>query len=143
MISLLATDLLTAAKSISSNKFGTTVKRVGLAAGAKGTDPTMSKVTTPAAWIVFIGDQNLSSQLEGECPTFAKLEFIIKVFMDYKSEADMIANQYPLLTELITTLNGRQGPLGSRKWKYEGQTLDELTGNRIVFDQRYSITAAL
>lgn len=143
MISLLASDLLTAAKSVQSNKFGTVVKRVGLAAGAKGMDPTMSKVQTPAAWVVFIGDQNQSISNEGECPTFTKLNFIVKVFMDYTTEADLITTQYPLLVEVITTINGRQGPVGSRKWKYEGQTLDEMTGNRVIFDQRYSIVAAL
>jgi len=143
MINELATDLLTAVKSITSNKFGVLAKRVGLAAGAKGMDPTMSKVALPACWVVFVGDQNLSGNPEGECPTFTKTDFIVKVFMEYSTEADLIANQYPLLEEVITTVNGRQGPLGSRKWKYEGQTLDELTGNRVVFDQRYSIVAAL
>jgi len=143
MIAELSLDLLTAAKSIASNKFGTTTKRVGLAVGAKSVDPTMQKVQTPAAWVVFIGDQNTSPLVEGECPPFVKMEFIIKVFMEYTTEADLLANQYPLLAELITTINARQGPTGARKWKYEGQTIDELTGNRIVFDQRYSIVAAL
>lgn len=143
MIAELSTDLLTAAKSITSNKFGTTTKRVGLAVGAKSIDPTLQKVQTPAAWVVYIGDQNQSNLNEGECPAFLRAEFIIKVFMDYTTEADLIANQYPLLTELINTINARQGPAGSKKWKYEGQTLDELTGNRIVFDQRYSIVVAL
>jgi hypothetical protein len=143
MIGELSTDLLTAAKSITSNKFGTTTKRVGLAVGAKSIDPTLQKVQLPAAWIVMIGDQNQSNLDQGECPSFIKTEFIIKVFMDYTTETDLITNQYPLLEELINTINGRQGPVGAKKWKYEGQTLDELTGNRVVFDQRYSIVAAL
>lgn len=143
MIGELSTDLLTAAKSIASNKFGTTTKRVGLAVGAKSIDPTLQKVQLPAAWIVMIGDQNQSNLDQGECPSFIKTEFIIKVFMDYTTETDLITNQYPLLEELINTINGRQGPVGAKKWKYEGQTLDELTGNRVVFDQRYSIVAAL
>ncbi len=143
MIADLSNDLLTAAKSIVSNKFGTTTKRVGLAVGAKSIDPTLQKVQMPAAWVVFIGDQNQSTSDQGECPAFIKTEFIIKVFMEYTTESDLVTNQYPLLEELINTINARQGPIGAKKWKYEGQTLDELTGNRIVFDQRYSIVAAL
>lgn len=143
MIAELSADLLTAVKEIASNKFGITLKRVGLAVGAKSIDPTLQKVQLPAAWVVYIGDQNLSALDQGECPAFTKTDFIIKVFMEYSTEADLIANQYPLLEELINTINGRQGPVGAKKWKYEGQTLDELTGNRIVFDQRYSIVAAL
>lgn len=143
MISELATDLNTAAKSVASGAFGTAPIRVGLAVGAKAIDPTLQKVDTPAAWIVFTGDQNTSSTEQGECVTYVKMEFIIKVFLDYDTELDLITNQYPVLNELIVTINGRQGPNGSKRWKYEGQSLDELTGNRVVFDQRYSIVAAL
>ena len=143
MIATLSTDLVTAAKSITSNKFGTTVKRVGLAVGATSIDPTMQKVVTPAAWVVFTGDQTLSNLDQGECNPTVKMEFVIKVFLQYSTEADLIANQYPLLSELISTISGRQGPVGSKRWKYEGQAIDELTGNRVVFDQRYSIVVAL
>lgn len=143
MISELATDLNTAAKSVASGAFGTTPVRVGLAVGAKALDPTMQKVATPAAWIIFTGDQNLSDVEQGECFTSVKMEFIVKVFLDYDTEQDLLANQYPVLNELITTINGRQGPNGAKRWKYEGQSLDELTGNRVVFDQRYSIIASL
>lgn len=143
MIADLSSDLITATKSIASAKFGTAPIRVGLAVGAKSIDPTLQKIALPAAWVVFIGDQNQSNLDQGECPAFVKTEFVIKVFLEYSTESDLITNQYPLLEELITTINARQGPAGSKKWKYEGQTLDELTGNRIVFDQRYSIVAAL
>lgn len=143
MISELATDLNTAVKSIASGGFGTAPVRVGLAVGAKAVDPTMQKVPTPAAWIVFTGDTNLSTEEQGECFTSTKMEFIVKVFLEYDTELDLITNQYPVLNEVITTVNGRQGPNGSKRWKYEGQTLDELTGNRVVFDQRYSIIASL
>lgn len=143
MIAEIAQDLVSKIKNISTNPFGTPVKRVGLAAGAKGMDPMMEKVDRPAAWVIFVGDENLEAGLEGSCGANIKLNFVVKLIVDYQTEADLIANQYPLFEEVINAVHGQGGPLGTKRWKYEGQTLDELTGTRMVFDQRYSIVTIL
>ena len=145
MIGQLALDIITKAKSIESNGFGTTVKRVGLAAGGTAIDPLMEKVARPAAWVIFVGDQNTDQTSDqGNCAgAQVSVNFIVKIIMDYDTEADLINVQYPLLKEVIRSINGTQGPLGAKRWKYEGQTLDELSANRVVFDQRYSITTIL
>lgn len=143
MIAEITQDLVTKIKAITSNPFGTPVKRVGLAAGAKGMDPMMERVDRPAAWVIFIGDEQLDTNLEGSCGASLKLNFVVKIIMDYATEADLVTNQYPLLETVINAVHGMDGILGTKRWKYEGQTLDELTGNRMVFDQRFSIVTIL
>lgn len=144
MIADLAQDLLTRVKGIDSDKFGTTVKRVGLAVGGTGTDPTLEKVEYPAAWCIYVSDQNLDTSDQGTCGgALVKVNFVVKIIVNYTSEADLLANQYPLLAEVVQAVNGQSGPSGAKRWKYEGQAIDELSANRIVFDQRYSITTIL
>lgn len=143
MIAEIAEDLIAKIKATPSNKFGTTTKRVGLAAGAKGMDPMMEKAARPAAWVIFVGDENLDTGDQGDCGANLKLNFIVKVIVDYNTESDLIDNQYPLFEEVINAVHGHSGPIGAKRWKYEGQSLDELTGSRMIFDQRYSIVTIL
>ncbi len=143
MITELATDLLNKIKELPSNKLGTSVKRVGLAVGATSIDPFMENVTLPAVWAVYVGDQSNNQTSQGQCGEMLTASFVVKVFVQYESEKDLLDNQYPLLHEIATQLNGQPGPIGAMRWKYEGQMLDELTGNRVVFDQRYSISTKL
>lgn len=144
MIASLATDLITRVKGIASNKFGTTVKRVGLAAGGTDIDPTMEQVEYPASWVIYVSDQNLDPSDQGTCGgALVKVSFVVKIIVNYDNEKDLIDNQYPLLTEVVKAVNGQQGPTQSKRWKYEGQSIDELSANRIVFDQRYSIVTVL
>ena len=144
MIAETAQDLITRVKAITSNKFGVSVKRVGLAAGGTAIDPTMEKVEYPAAWVIYVSDQTVDPSDQGSCGgAMVKLNFVVKIIVNYDNEKDLIDNQYPLLVEVIRAVNGQQGPTQSKRWKYEGQSIDELTSNRIVFDQRYSISTIL
>jgi len=143
MISELGQDLLNKIKALPSGKLGTAPVRVGLAVGATSIDPFLEKVQLPAAWAVFVGDATNSTSGQGQCGGTIVASFVLKVFVQYTNEKDMLDNQYPLLHEIAKQINGQQGPVGAMKWKYEGQTLDELTGNRAVFDQRYSIVTIL
>lgn len=144
MIADLATDLIARVKGITSEKFGVAVKRVGLAVGGTSIDPTLEDVEHPAAWVIYVSDQNIDPSDQGTCAgAQVKVNFVVKIIVDYANEADLIANQYPLLVEVVRAVNGQAGPVGAKRWKYEGQAIDELTSNRIVFDQRYSIVTIL
>lgn len=143
MISELGEDLLTKIKALPSEKLGTNPVRIGLAVGATSIDPFLEKVTLPAAWAVYVGDATTVTSPQGQCANTVIAQFVVKVFVDYISEKDLLDNQYPLLREIAKQVNGQQGPAGAMKWKYEGQTLDEISGNRVVFDQRYSIVTIL
>lgn len=143
MIAESAQDLVAKVKSIASNKFGTTTKRVGLAIGGKSIDPLIEKSPRPLAWIIFTSDENLDTDDQGVCGSYIKLNFVVKLLIDYTNETDLLTNQLPLLEEVINAVGGQQGPIGSKRWKYEGQSMDELTATRLVFDQRYSIITIL
>ena len=112
MISELGNDLLDKIKSVPSQALGTAPVRVGLAVGATSTDPFMEKVTLPAVWAVYTGDANNSVIPQGQCGDMVTSQFIVKVFLEYKSEKDMLDNQYPLLSEITLQINGKQGPIG-------------------------------
>lgn len=139
MIGELAQDLVDRIKAIPSQKFGASVPRVGLAVGGKNIDPLVTIADRPCAWVIYVGDENLDE--DESCGPFIRFNFIVKVIIDYSNGNDLITTQFPLLEEIVSQLNGVKGPLGAKSWRYEGQTLDELTGERMVFDQRYSITA--
>lgn len=141
MIGDLSTDLLTKLKTITS--FGTTPPRVGLTIGGKTLDPILEKIVKPACWVVFAGDQNTSTNPNGRCPKIFSYTFIVKVIIDYTNDNDMIANQFPVLEEVISVLDGSQGPTKSEKWKYAGQSVEEITDRRLIFNQTYNITATL
>ena len=143
MISELGTDLLNKIKALPSGKLGTAPVRAGLAVGATAIDPFMEKVTLPAVWAVYVGEQSNNQSQQGQCADMVVAQFVVKVFLEYTNEKDLLDNQYPLLVEIAKQINGQQGPVGTMKWKYDGQTLDELTGNRVVFDQRYSMVTIL
>ena len=143
MIAEIAQDLITKVKATTGSPFGTPVQRVGLAAGGKGIDPMMERVARPAAWVIYLGDEQLEQGLEGSCGASIRLNFVVKVIMDYDTESDLLTNQYPILEAVINGIHGRDGITGTKRWKYEGQSLDELTGNRMIFDQRYSIVTIL
>lgn len=140
MIAELAQDLTTKVKSVTSNAFGTTVKRVGLAAGAKGTDPLMQRVALPASWIIFTGDENVEITDRTMCGPTVKFSFAVKIIMDYTTEANLLSAAYPLLDEVRDTVHSSTGVKGGQ-WKYEGQLLEELT-DRIIFEQRYSYSVS-
>ena len=143
MISDVASDLITKIKDIPDGVLGTSPIRVGLAAGGTVLDPFMEKTTLPAVWCVFVGDNSTDAGPQGQCASTVVLNFIVKVFIKYDTEKGLLDTQLPLLHDIVKQVNGTPGPKGCMKWKYGGQTLDELTGNRIVFDQRYSIVSIL
>lgn len=134
MISVIAQDLITKLKNVTKLN-----NRVGFAVGGKTIDPLMEKVTKPAVWCVYLGDESISDSDQGECGPAIRCNFVIKVFVDYLNEKDLLDNQFPLLEDIINEINGTQGPIGTKRWKYEGQTIDEINSNRLVFDQRVSI----
>lgn len=140
MISDCAQSLIDLVKATPGDLFGTTTKRVGLAVGGNSVDPLMVNVPVPAAWIIFTSDENVSTTSRVMCGPMVKFNFVIKIIMKYTTEADIIANQYTILDAVRDTVHAATGPKGNQ-WKYEGQVLEELT-DRMVFEQRYSLTVA-
>lgn len=140
MIGELAQDLVDRLKAIPELD-----SRVGLAVGGRDKDPLMTKVPLPAVWVVYRGDETLDDTTRGRCVVTVRTSFVVKVLVEYKNETDLIDVQFPFVESIIKALNGKTptGLLTTTGWKYEGQTIDEIETNRLVYDQIYSTTITL
>lgn len=142
MIGELAADLVTKIKTVAS--FGTAPnQRVGLTVGGTQSDPLLSSVQMPAAWVIFVGDQVQELNDQGECGPYVRFNFAVKVLVDNTSETSLTSINMPLLEEIISVVNAQTSIVGAKKWRYEGQSINEISGQRLVFEQRYSVTAIL
>lgn len=131
-ISTIAGDIVTRIKTISS--FG---GRVGLAVGGQDVDTTNVDLPRPAVWVVYVGDEVMSANEISPCREVIKLNFVVKVLVDYDNEAKLISTHLPLLHTVVSTVKGNS-PIAGSKWVYEGQSLEELTPERMVWVQNYS-----
>jgi phage gp37-like protein len=140
MLAELAQDLVDKLKTVSGLE-----SRVGLAVGGREGDPLMTKVALPAAWVVYRGDEAIDDTTRGRCVATVRTTFIVKVLVEYKSGLDLTSVQFPLVESIIKTINGTKptGLLTTTGWKYEGQTIDEIETNRLVYDQIYTTTISL
>lgn len=132
-IELIAQDLVDRLKTVPS--FG---NRVGLAIGGKDIDPFNRDLPRPAAWAVYVGDDNESEATMNPCSSLIRLNFIVKVLVDYGTEADLITTQLPLLHTTVQAIQGGE-PVPGMKWVYEGQGLESLEPERSIWNQQYSI----
>lgn len=137
MIGELATDLITKLKTVT--EFGSAPSRVSLTIGGKTLDPLLEKIEKPACWVIFDGDTNNSEDKNGRCLKNFSYTFIVKVVLDYTNDTDLITVQFPLLETVISKIDGTKPNLPSEKWKYVGQTIEEITDKRLVFQQSYTI----
>lgn len=142
MIGELAANLVTKIKQVTSLGVAPN-QRVGLTVGGTESDPTLSSVQMPAAWIIFVGDQAIDANDQGDCAPYIRYNFAVKVLVDNTSESALTSISMPLLEEIISVVNSQASVVGAKKWRYEGQSIDEISGQRLVFEQRFSVTAIL
>lgn len=140
MLGELAADLVNKLKTVTELE-----SRVGLAVGGRQGDPLMTSVALPAVWVVFRGDEAIDDTTRGRCVATVRTTFIVKVLVEYKSGLDLTSVQFPFVESIIKKINGTTptGLLTTTGWKYEGQTIDEIGSNRLVYDQIYSTTITL
>lgn len=132
MIGSIASDLVTQIKTVSA--LG---NRVGLVVGGTEIDPINRNITLPAVWVIFVGDEAVSDTQFNKSQSI-KLNFVVKVLMDYSNESDLVDTQFTLLEDVIKAVRGGIPSVGAKNWRYNGQTLDEMTPERLVWDQSYS-----
>ena len=116
--------------------------RVGLAVGGQEIDPINRELTRPAAWVIYIGDDFVSGSQINPCSTVVKLNFIVKILVDYDNESNLISTHLPLLHDVVQAVQGEE-PVTGMKWLYEGQGLEALDSDRMVWNQQFSITMGL
>ena len=125
-------DLIARVKAIPA--FG---NRVGLSVGGQEIDPINRDMPRPAAWVVYVGDDLAQGSAMNPCQTLIRLNFVVKILVDYSDETTLATTTFPLLHEVVQAVQGGS-PVEGAKWLYESQGLTELT-ERMVWDQSYSI----
>jgi hypothetical protein len=124
-------NLLTSVPALAAN--------AGLAAGGRASDPSMIHVPLPCAWLLLAEDKpNDAATGSNPAGQVVSTDFIVMLHIPYVSQADLLANQLPLLEATIAAVRGKQAPRG-QKWRYAGQKLMLINPDRLVYEQRYSI----
>lgn len=134
MIGELAQDLI--------NKISTVTAlggRVGAVVGGTESDPTMSDAPVPFAWVIFGGDTPNVPE-SGQKYQIVQYNFSVIVTIEYgQPEADLLTNQFAVLEAIQMAVRGTQGHNNSDLWNYEGQELQTVFPNRLVYNMDFSI----
>jgi hypothetical protein len=124
----------------------------GLALGGRGSDPAMTKIPLPAAWIMFGKDRvneepygsSQSSRFGGMVPMGENVQQIysVVIYIPYQSQDDLLTVQFPLLESVIEAVRGggKEAPSGHR-WRYIGQKLAMVYPDRLAYEQSYTVDA--
>jgi hypothetical protein len=138
MISELASDLVAKLNAIPA-----LAGRVGLHLGGTQVDPGLSKATLPLAWPIF-RSMKPTDPVTHQVPTRQSMQcsFAVFVLVDYKSQADLASNQYPLLEETVTAIRGSTSPAGTG-WRLEDFEVRQINVDRLYYELRFSINTHL
>lgn len=115
----------------------------GFAIGGRVIDPAMTQIPLPAAWILLGDDKPVDLEM-GLVPLMqvTMISYIVMVYVPYTNQADLVNVQLPLLRTIRTAIHGTPSPTVDR-WKYEGQRLVLVNTDRLAYEQKYCIRAAL
>lgn len=139
-ISLASRDILTRVKALPELE-----NRVGFTVGAQDMDPMNDKLALPFCWIVYTGDNVVANNEVKPSCQLLKLNYIVKVAIDYdRNETELIDVRLPLLHTISSAVGG-ESPTGlpGSYWMYEGQSVESIDSDRMVWVQNYSIKFGL
>ncbi len=134
MLAECAQDLLTKVQSIPA-----LANSCGMAIGGTIPDPGMTKITLPAAWILFKRAKN-THDAQSALPslnTNALLTYVVVVYLPTSSQ---IGTQLPLLQSVIKTIQGTTAPSGSR-WYWDATDLAAFNPDRMIYPLFFSANA--
>lgn len=118
--------------------------RVGLAVGGKQHDPTNQQITMPAAWVIYTGDDLIAgSQMNPQVQNYT-CNFVVKILVNYADETSLSTVELPLLHKVAKVVQGSEPTnYPGFVWSYDGQGLESLDPDRMVWQQQYSIKLPL
>lgn len=111
----------------------------GLAVGGRASDPAMASIPLPSAWVILAEDK-AHDPATGFNPAGQVVisTFVVMVYVPYVSQADLIANQLPLLESVVKAVRGQPSATG-QKWRYEGQKLALINTDRLAYEMKFSV----
>jgi len=146
MISEISTDLLNKVRSVPSLASSTS-----FAIGGKAEDPSLKSIPLPACRLILMSifaDEDPhttgSSRGPGIVPKTQVVLFDLRalVIVPYLTDSDILNVQFPLLEAVMTTVKGTPAPSGHR-WRFLGQKLSFVYPDRMGYEQRFTLDAAL
>lgn len=138
MIDLILDDAVTKLKTISALN-----NRVGMALGGRDIDPQLENVPKPAAWILYNGSTNIDEREDGSCVTPVRHDLDVLLIVDNGNATHLKTNVFPLIESVIAEINGKEGPLGTKYYRYESSFLDALESDRLIYSFRFTIIAMI
>ena len=137
MIDLCANDLYAKVQAIPAIAAAT-----GLAVGGKSPDPGMTKMTLPAAWILFEQAQS-TVDANSRLPSAnlpALLSYAVMLYIPYIGQQDLITNQLPLVELVAKTVHGTDAPTGQR-WRFTTAKLVLVNPDRMGYRLTFLVDA--
>ena len=112
-------------------------------AGGGASDPAMTKIPLPAAWVLLAGDMPVDKE-SGAVPItqILQIEYVVMVLLPYTSQSDILNTQIPLLRAIRKSIHGTLAPNGFL-WKYTGQKLAKLNPDRMGYEQRFVVRVGM
>jgi hypothetical protein len=120
-------------------------QRVGMMVGGTEADPNMTKSPFPFAWVIYGGSAQAGEAREGG-KVYRETKFLFNVSIGLKygiSEADILNNQLPVLEAVQQSVAGQKPFDRVGRWEYDGESLDALTPDRMIYTMRFSIVGYL
>lgn len=146
MISEIATDLLVKVRSVP-----TLAGSTSFAIGGKATDPALKEIPLPACRLLlmnmYVSEDPMttgSSRGSGIVPKTEMVLFDLRalVIVPYQTDDDMLNVEFPLLESVVAAVKATAAPSGHR-WRFFGQKLSFVYPDRLGYEQRYTLTAAM
>lgn len=117
----------------------------GVTLGQHEPDPTLVKLTPPACWVSFVGDQ-INEQGHDQVPLQPSMlyMFVAFIYLPMQKQNNLLttASGLPLLGKISMGVHGKESNTGHR-WEYKGQKLSLVNTDRLVYAQRYSVVGSL
>lgn len=114
--------------------------RVGMASAGGLSDPSMATVPLPSAWLMYEGDNVVSSDIRGNLPEDITFNFTLAVMVSYTNQADLINIQLPTIEAIARSVSGKDSTNSALRWKYQGAQLVDIFTDRLVYELKFMVS---
>ena len=137
MISELALDLYEKLKSVPALE-----NRIGLNPAGGASDPSMSSVPMPAAWLIYDGDGIFGEEMRTAYIQDYVYNFSVELMVSKKDQADLINTQLPTIEAIARSVVGQESTDDALRWTYQGAQLVDVFDDRFIYLLRFSTIGA-
>jgi hypothetical protein len=118
----------------------------GTTLGGTESDPTMTTIPTPAAWVVFESAQD-TSHADGKTGADSRFQRLLLTYrvvlvLEYGNGETDLKNQLKMIEDVATAVRGKQAlDFGADPWSYNGCSLLSVETSRIAYALQFQTVA--